>query len=130
MTRGQLHHIEIYVSNLQKSSEFWGWFLEELGYELFQQWDGGCSYKLESTYLVFVQTEEKHMDVPYHRSRTGLNHLAFHGESREDIDQLLEKLKARNAPILYSDRHPNPSGPYAIFFEDPDCILVEVFAPN
>jgi len=127
--KGLLHHVEIYVSDLQKSTEFWSWFLEELGYELFQQWDGDCSYKLESTYLVFVQTEDKYLDIPYHRCRTGLNHLAFHGESREDVDQLTEKLRSRNIKILYENRHPHASGSYAVFFEDPDRIKVEVVAP-
>ena len=29
---GHLHHVEIYVSDLAKTTEFWGWFLEKLGY--------------------------------------------------------------------------------------------------
>ena len=52
-----LHHIEINVRNLKNSEVFWGWFLEELGYEPFQKWDKGFSYKEGNTYLVFVQTE-------------------------------------------------------------------------
>ena len=32
-----LHHVEIYVSNLSKSVEFWGWLLPELGYEQYQK---------------------------------------------------------------------------------------------
>ncbi|WP_239584829.1 hypothetical protein [Chryseomicrobium aureum] len=36
MSKGILHHVELYVSDLKRSTEFWGWLLEELGYELFQ----------------------------------------------------------------------------------------------
>jgi catechol 2,3-dioxygenase-like lactoylglutathione lyase family enzyme len=36
---GGLHHVEINVSNLKRSVEFWGWLLPELGYELYQECD-------------------------------------------------------------------------------------------
>ena len=125
-----LHHIEINVSNLKKSAEFWGWFLQELGYTPFQTWDKGFSYKDGNTYIVFVQTEERFMDIPYHRGGTGLNHLAFHAESKDQVDEMTRKLKARSIPVLYEDRHPYAGGPehYAVFFEDPDRVKVELVA--
>ncbi|KIL42746.1 hypothetical protein KP77_33760 [Jeotgalibacillus alimentarius] len=127
-----LHHVELYVSNLKKSTEFWGWLLEELGYELFQEWENGRSWKYSETYLVFVQTEDAYMDVPYHRKRTGLNHLSFHADSRKHVDQLTDQLKAKGISILYEDRHPFAGGEnhYAVFFEDPDRMKVEVVAPD
>ncbi|BCB04057.1 VOC family protein [Bacillus sp. KH172YL63] len=131
MPEGLLHHVEIYVSNLEKSTSFWSWFLKDLGYESFQKWDQGYSWKLGDTYLVFVQTEEQHLDVPYHRCRTGLNHLAFHAASRERVDEMTDKLKEKNVKILYEDKHPFAGGEnyYAVFFEDPDRIKVEFVAP-
>lgn len=36
MSKGFLYHIELYVSNLNRSIDFWGWFLDEMGYEPFQ----------------------------------------------------------------------------------------------
>lgn len=127
-----LHHVELYVSDLKKSTEFWGWLLEELGYELFQEWESGRSWKYGETYLVFVQTEEVYLDIPYHRKRTGLNHLAFHADSREQVDELTEQLKAKGVPVLYEDRHPFAGGEdyYAVFMEDPDRIKVEIVAPK
>jgi catechol 2,3-dioxygenase-like lactoylglutathione lyase family enzyme len=127
---GQLHHVELYVSNLEHSEQFWGWFLESLGYQLFQSWEKGRSWKLGETYLVIVQVEERFTDTPYHRCRVGLNHLAFHAESRKQVDDMLEQLKSRGIIILYPDRHPHNSEPYAIFFEDPDRIKVELVAPD
>jgi catechol 2,3-dioxygenase-like lactoylglutathione lyase family enzyme len=126
-----LHHIEINVSDLKKAIEFWGWFLSELNYEVYQEWDRGISWKFGNTYLVFVQTQEKFIDAGYHRSRIGLNHLAFYADSREQVDQMTEKLKERNLAILYQDRHPFAGGPnhYAVFFEDPDRMKVELAAP-
>jgi len=126
-----IHHIEIYVSNLEKSVDFWGWLLEELGYELFQKWESGQSWKIGETYIVFVQTEEKFMDIPYHRCRVGLNHLAFHGSSRQHVDNMTEKLKEKGVKILYTNKHPFAGGEshYAVYFEDPDRIKVEIVAP-
>ena len=131
MLKGVIHHIEIFVSDLKKTIEFWNWFLEELGYEVFQEWEGGVSWKLGETYIVFVQTEGRFLDVPYHRSRVGLNHLAFHAASRRHVDDITQKLKAMGVPILYTDRHPYAGGKdyYAVFFEDPDRIKVELVAP-
>lgn len=126
--KGLVHHIEIYVSNLVKTIEFWGWLLTELGYTIYQQWEEGISYQLADTYLVFVQTEAKYLDIPYHRKRTGLNHLAFHVDSRAMVDEFTEQLKARQVNILYADQHPFAGGKdyYAVFFEDPDRIKVEL----
>ena len=131
MSKGRIHHIEIYVSDLKKSMDFWGWFLEDLGYVLFQKWEQGQSYKLEDSYLVFVQTEERFMEIPYHRCGVGLNHLAFHASSREEVDEMTEKLIAKGIHILYTDRHPYAGGEdyYAVFFEDPDRMKVEFVAP-
>jgi catechol 2,3-dioxygenase-like lactoylglutathione lyase family enzyme len=128
---GQLHHVELYVSDLECSTAFWSWFLGELGYEPFQSWDGGRSYRLDATYLVFVQTEATHLEPAYHRKRTGLNHLAFHAASREQVDELTAALRERGVPVLYEDAHPHAGGPdtYAVFFEDPDRLKVELVAP-
>lgn len=129
---GLLHHIELYVSDLERSTAFWGWFLESLGYEPYTKWAKGQDWRLGDTYIVFVQTEARFLDVPFHRSRVGLNHLAFHGRSRQHIDELTEELRARGVKVLYEDRHPHAGGPdyYAVFFEDPDRIKVELVAPE
>ncbi len=49
-----IHHIEIYVENLEESKKFYNLFLPLLGYELFQNWDQGFSYRYQETYIVFV----------------------------------------------------------------------------
>lgn len=128
--RGLLSHIEINVADLNKSAEFWGWLLGKLGYQPYQQWEQGRSWKLGATYFVIVQVEDAFKLQAYHRKRTGLNHLAFHAADRAEVDALTEELRARNVPILYADRHPYAGGKsnYAVFFEDPDRIKVELVA--
>jgi|GEM_PF-266409 catechol 2,3-dioxygenase-like lactoylglutathione lyase family enzyme len=126
-----LHHVELYVSCLKTSSEFWGWFLADLGYEKFQEWEDGVSWKFDSCYIVLVQTESRFQEIPYHRCRTGLNHLAFHAQSKLQVDQMTEKLRDRGIKILYQDLHPYAGGKdyYAVFFEDPDRMKLELVAP-
>lgn len=129
---GLLHHVEIYCADLKVTTEFWRWFLELLGYSPYQAWPGGQSYRLGPTYLVFVQAEQRFCDEPYHRCRPGLNHLAFHAASRQQVDEVTELLRSRGVRILYEDRHPHAGGPgcYAVYFEDPDRMKVELDAPD
>lgn len=130
--RGQLSHIEINVTDLKQSADFWGWLLGKLGYEPYQKWEEGQSWKLGATYFVIVQVEDAFRLQAYHRKRTGLNHLAFHAADRAEVDALTEELKARNVTILYADRHPYAGGKntYAVFFEDPNRIKVELVASS
>ena len=125
---GSLHHVELYVRDLETSKAFWGWLLGRLGYTEFQVWDQGISYILGDTYIVLVQTEPRWLDIPYHRCRSGLNHLAFHASSPEFIDKITLELREREVKILYEDRHPHASGSdsYGVFFEDPDRMKVEI----
>ncbi len=130
--KGTLHHVELYVRDLETSRQFWSWLLARLGYQLYQEWDAGFSYVLGDTYIVFVQVEDRFLDIPYHRCRAGLNHLAFHAGSREFVDQITDELRSRGVHILYQDRHPFAGGEdyYAVFFEDPDRMKVEITAAD
>lgn len=127
-----LHHVEINISDLQQSRQFYDYILPVMGYKLYQEWPKGFSYIFGDTYIVFVQTEEKHMESPYHRGQVGLNHLAFHAGSRKQVDDMTVMLEKLGVPILYKDRHPYAGGEsyYAVFFEDPDRIKLEIVAPS
>jgi len=128
---GTIHHITLYVSNLTKSRDFWHWLLvERLGYTVYQEWDSGISFRFGETYLDFVQTETRNLDVPYHRCRPGLNHIAFHCATKEIVDSIVSNLELRGVKLLYPDRHPYAGGEgyYAAFFEDPDRFKVELVA--
>ncbi len=114
-----LQPVEIYGSNLARSTEFWGWFLTELGYVSFQEWDAGRSWRLNDTYLVFAQALDRDADVPYHRGRVGLNHVALRAGSRDQVNVLTEQVRSRGLRLPYGDRHPFAGGPdhYALYSE-------------
>ena len=127
--RGALHHLELYVPDLERSMRFWGWLLLELGYDAAQEWDEGCSYRLDDTTVVFVQAPAGAGELD--RRAPGLNHLAFQVASRDEVDGFTAALRARGVRVLYEDRHPYAGGPdhYAVFVEDPDGLKVELVAP-
>ncbi|QDU69978.1 VOC family protein [Engelhardtia mirabilis] len=126
-----LHHIEIYVSDLERSIAFWTPFMAKLGYAP-DRWSGGMNYVKDGlAYLCFLPAPKEHLRAGYHRKRVGLNHLAFTGESRAHVDEIAAWVKAEGYTVLYESEYPHATGPdyYALYCEDPDRIKVEVVAP-
>ena len=121
--------MELYVSDLRRSSEFWGWILGTLGYKPFQEWEYGRSWILDGFYVVLAQVGPEHGQHAYDRRRVGLNHIAFAG-SRKQVDEITNSLKDKGETVLYEDRHPFAGGPdhYAVYFQDPDGIKIEIVA--
>ena len=72
----------------------------------------------------------EHAGAGFHRKRPGLNHVAFRVDRREDVDRFrAEFLAPRGLGTLYDTPREFPEyrpGYYAVFFEDPDRLKVEV----
>jgi hypothetical protein len=66
----------------------------------------------------------------FHRKNIGLNHVALWVDGRADVDTFhRELLEARRIAPLYGGPREYPEyapGYYAVFFEDPDRLKVEV----
>ena len=127
-----LHHVELYVTDLERSLAFWVPFLTALGYHESQRWAEGASWQFGDTYLCFVQAPSEHLGAGYHRQRVGLNHLAFHATSRAQVDAMAAWAKGAGVTTLYEDRYPYAGGDgyYALYCEDPDRMKVELVAPH
>ena len=129
MRTGMLHHVELWVPDLHRAVTSWGWLLGELGYEQFQDWPAGRSWRLGATYLVVEQSTA--MSAPTHeRLRPGLNHLAFHVEGRDRVDRLVEAAPEYGWSLMFADRHPFAGGPdnYAAYLENIDGFEAELVA--
>lgn len=124
---GCIHHIELNVSNLEKTSEFWDWFLGLLGYTVGQTWPSGIEFHLGHSYIVLVQAKKEYLDVQFYRRRVGLHHIAFHAKSKEQIDQVKSQLVSKGSTII-KDWTQTQGKPYAIYFLDPDGIEIELVA--
>lgn len=101
-----MDHLEIYVSNLKTSYAFYSWLLPQLGFEAYQNWAAGFSFRKKDFYLVFVQTQAKYLANGYNRCNVGLNHLAFSVSSRAKVDFFKKQLEHRQVTLLYPERYP------------------------
>ena len=128
-----LHHIELYVSDLERAIEFWTPLMELLGCDA-ERWSEGMNYfgTEGEPYISLLQASEAHASGGFHRKRVGLNHLALRAQSREQVDDVRAWVKEAGYRLLYDDRYPFATAPgyYAVFCEDPDRIKVEVVAPS
>jgi len=126
---GALHHIELWVPSLTRARAEWGWLLGELGYEPFQDWGDGCSWRLGDGYLV-VEKSPAMVAWRHDRMRPGLNHLAFHGGSRAEVDKIAAAAPEHGWAILFADKHPHAGGPdhYAAYLANSDGFEAEIVA--
>lgn len=133
--RGTLHHVEIWVPDLEEARATWGWLLTELGYSPFQTWDTGFSLRLGGTYLVFEQSAAL-SSAEHDRLRPGLNHLALHSGSQARVDRLYAAAQERGWTPLFAERYPwaggRPAdgrpGHYAAFLQNSAGFEVELVA--
>jgi catechol-2,3-dioxygenase len=127
--RGTLHHVELWVPHLGRATASLGWLLETLGYQPYQHWANGRSWRLGDTYIVIEQSPA--LTGPSHdRCQPGLNHLAFHVGDLADLDSLVTAAGQHGWALMFADQHPNAGGRdhYAGYIENADGFEVELVA--
>jgi catechol 2,3-dioxygenase-like lactoylglutathione lyase family enzyme len=70
--KGQIYHVEINVSNFDKSGEFYDGFLGWLGYKKIGYWKTGGGWGIEGCNVWVFQSGEKFVKDGYHRKRVGV----------------------------------------------------------
>jgi RimJ/RimL family protein N-acetyltransferase/catechol 2,3-dioxygenase-like lactoylglutathione lyase family enzyme len=125
---GRPHHIELWVSDLARAEESFGWLLGALGWHEFQRWSAGVSWKLGTGYLVVEQSPA--VSGEHDRMRPGLNHLALHVGSREQVDKLATEALQHGWRPMFADRYPFAGGDkhYAAYLENADGFEIELVA--
>ena len=128
-----LAHIEINVSDLQKSKDFYSTILPPLKWSLVSDNKDSAGFKgPDNTHLFLIQTDISFIPNIFHRKQTGLNHIAFRVESKQEVEGFCNFLKKNNILMLYTDGPKDYSKEYgveqyyAVFFEDTDRIKLEV----
>lgn len=130
-TNGTLHHVELWVADIDRAVASLGWLLEALDYARFQSWNGGCSRRLGPTYLVLEQSPALTADR-HDRCRPGLNHLAFHVDDDTAVEQLATDATRHGWRLMFPDQHPHAGGAQhcAAYLENDDGFEVELVAIN
>jgi catechol 2,3-dioxygenase-like lactoylglutathione lyase family enzyme len=126
---GLIHHVELWVPDLARATDSWGWLLAELGYQPFQRWKHGISFRHGPAYIV-LETSLDQLAGRHERRRAGLNHLAFHAGDRSRVDALARQAVEHGWSLLFTERHPHAGGPdhYAAYLENTDGYEVELVA--
>lgn len=126
---GMLHHVELWVPDLGRAVRSFGWLLDAMGYETYQEWAHGRSWRLGALYLVVEESADLVGDR-HERCRPGLNHLAFQVEGREAVDALTAAAPGHGWRLMFGDRHPHAGGAqqYAAYLENEDGFEVELVA--
>jgi len=123
-----LHHVELWVPDLERAVTEWGWLLGELGWTQYQDWPAGRSWRSGDVYVVVERSPA--LTGQHDRMRAGLNHLAFHGGDRAAVDALVAAAPEHGWQPMFADRYPWAGGPehYAAYLENSDGFEVEIVA--
>jgi catechol 2,3-dioxygenase-like lactoylglutathione lyase family enzyme len=130
MTRNAFHHVELWVPDLTRASESWGWLLKALGWQSYQHWADGRSWRHEDGSYLVIEQSPALTAATHDRLRPGLNHVALHAGSRADVDALTVEAPRHGWAALFDDRYPHAGGPahYAAYLTDRDGYEVELVA--
>ncbi len=118
-----INHIEFWVSNLARSSDFYSPIFEALGWRKMSE----TEFSSGSTVLYFAEKPVSRADT------AGPRHICFQADSRKTVETIAKILKDRRAKIIRGPvEMPDYSkGYYTVDFRDPDGYVMEVaHTPN
>ena len=129
-----IDHLDLVVTSLEQSLDFYRGLLEPLGYVRLSEIEGERGERVLYLGRIggmgSVSLREAQSDahpVPYDRYGVGLHHLAFAAGSRSAVDERTAWLRERGAAIESGpEEYDYTPGYYAVFFYDPDRIKLEI----
>lgn len=125
-----LYHIQLNVSDASKSLPFYKDFFSYFEYKIIDESPEHIGASNGTTDFWIIETGKGNKTNGFHRKNTGINHLAFAVDSKEDVDEFCTAfLKIQGISTLYHTPKLFPEykdGYYAVYFEDPDRIKLEV----
>jgi catechol 2,3-dioxygenase-like lactoylglutathione lyase family enzyme len=125
MTLGAVNHISLTVGDLAAAERFYDPLLRFLGYRVttkrvaYLEWTGPGGW--------FILRPARN-PAPHDRTARGLHHLAWNADNRAQVDDFHALLTVQGARILDGPAEfpQHGEGYYAVFFEDPDGIKLEL----
>jgi glyoxylase I family protein len=134
MARGNISHIALTVSDLERSTSFYNKVFEFIGFksvEVPESTQQAMKTRLRAWvgpgYSISIRPSKGEFARKLHdRSAPGFNHLAFAAEDRSDVEKLYELLKQLGATVLDAPaEYPYARGYFAVYFTDPNGLKFE-----
>ena len=125
-----VHHVDLVVSSIERSLPFYSALLGPLGFHTVSEVEGERGESIwyisgpgTAVGLRGAQSEAP----PYDRYRVGLHHIAFEAESRAQVDERADWVRARGLELESEPQeYAYLPGYYAVFFYDPDGLKLEI----
>jgi hypothetical protein len=126
-----IHHLQLWVPDLERATVSWGWLLEGLGYSEVRSWDTGRVWRKDGTSVVIEASPDMVPGMLYSRLRPGMNHVAFHVAGVDALAELVAAAPDHDWTRVGADaRHPLPAGTTIAYLENTDGFEVELVAPE
>jgi len=128
-SHASIHHVELWLPDLDSQLPAWDWLFGELGWEPYQRWDDGRSWRADDGSYVVIEESPDLDQETFRRTRPGINHLAVTAD-REVVDRIVRESARHGWRLLFDDRHPYAGGPqhYAAYLENDHGFEVEIVA--
>jgi lactoylglutathione lyase len=126
----QTGHVGLNVSDLDRSK---GFYQQVFGFDVMgESREEGRRFVFLSEGSTLVLTLWQQSEGRFEKQRPGLHHLSFQVATIDDVKKAEERLRALNVPFIYDGIVPHAEGLQSagVFFEDPDGIRLEIYAPN
>jgi catechol 2,3-dioxygenase-like lactoylglutathione lyase family enzyme len=125
-----LHHLTLWVPDLKRAEQSWGWLLGRLGYAVDGSIETVLLFRHDTGFAVALeQSPDMVPGMLYSRLRPGLNHIAFTVETVPALDDITRRAPEYGWTALPVDRHPIAGGANVAYLEDRDGFEVELVAP-
>jgi len=125
-----LYHVQLNVGDTANAMGFYRRLFGYFEYRILVESNDFMGVSNGTTDFWLMATPAERREPEFHRKNTGLNHLCFGVRTREDVDRFVTEFLAPHAiPVLYDSPRDYPeyhAGYYAVFFEDPDRLKIEV----
>jgi lactoylglutathione lyase len=126
----QTGHVGLNVSDLDRSKKF---YQEVFGFEVMgESQEDGRRFVFLSESQKLVLTLWQQGEGRFDKQRPGLHHLSFQVATIEDVKKAEHSLRRLQVPLIYDGIVPHAEGTESggIYFEDPDGIRLEIYAPT
>lgn len=125
-----IHHIQLWVPDIARAEQSWGWLLDEVGYTMSRRWEHGFVFRQGATGIVIEASPDMVPGMLHSRLRPGMNHIAFHVDGATALQAIVDAAGAHGwTPLSGDSAHPLEGTQTAAYLENEDGFEVELISP-